>query len=1386
MTTTSPIEELASYVPALILRRMAADTGATMTPAVARFPAAVMVADLSGFTALTEHLTRHSPAGAEELTRILDLYFGHLVRVVTAHGGDVVKFAGDGLLALWYGEEPLDILARRAVQCALAVQMMMVPTVWGGLEGGEAPPGLQLRVGIGAGEVTTMHIGGVFGRWELLVTGEALRRTGEAEAAARPGEVLIAADTWPLVAQSCIGTPTRGGPVRLDGLVEDVPMRPLELPALVPEMADTLRAYLPKAIVNRLDAGQTAWLAELRRVTVLFINLPDLSADTPLRQAQALMRALQSTLYRYEGSISRLGTDSKGPTLVAALGLPPLAHEDDPERGLRAALGIQAALTELGFTCSIGVTTGQALCGAVGGQARREYTMMGSIVNRSARLMQAAAATARGGRPALLCDLATYRAAGTRVPCEPLAPLSLKGVVEPVPVFRPLAGPAPNPAPPIAPPTAPPDALVGRERERAALSAALASLARGRPVGPLIIEGEAGIGKSRLIAALRAEAEAAGLPVLAGAGSPVERSPYFAWRPVVAELLELQGAVGWRQDATNGARLDNGVDNIDTLLEALGDLAPLAPLLQALLPLDLPDTARTAQLVGQVRADNTRDLLLRLLEGAAARGPLLLIFEDAQWLDASSWALLLAATDRVGGLVPVVVARPMADLPPEYRQLTYRPEARYMRLRGLAPEAVRELLARRLGVASVPEAVWRLIAERSQGNPFFSEELAFALRDSGAIVVADGQCRLAAGADGIGLAEVALPETVQGLITSRIDRLSPAQQLTLKVASVIGPSFGLADLAAIHPVEPAPERLVNQLFTMQQAGLVAIEAFEPELIYAFRPAAASEVAYNLMSFAQRRRLHRALALRAEARDDAPPAQLAHHWRQAGEPARAVRYLALAGEEALRSGAYREAAGFLAEALAGVSAAGEADAPQVELDELSLARWERQLGAAYHGTGQLIESRELLARAAARLGYPPPAGPRQLLAGIGRELLTQLRQRLNPRPSVAGTAAAPLIEAARAYAVLSQLAYYDSQVPAALYGALLSLNLAERAGPSPELAGAYASAQVVLGPLPPLARVYRRRAHATAAALGHLPTLAWTAEAHALYAIGHADWRVARAALAHAIAIAEHLGDQRRRAECMALRCLVDAHQGEIRRALDGCVAVEALGARQGDVQVRTWGLVGAAENQLILGEAGLAANLLAEAEGLLAQNFDSARAEELWTYALMARVALHRGDSELAHTLATAAARLIGRLPQAAIYALAGYSAVAEVLLSLWESQARHATGPVAAEARRVVAAFGRFALVFPVARPTMLLWRGLELWLRGRRGAARHHWFHAAILAHRRGMPYEEARAHFQLGRHASGPERRAHLERAAALFARIGARPDEARARELLNLPN
>lgn len=1444
MTTLSTLEELASYVPALILRRMTGDSVATLTPSIERFPAAVLFADLSGFTALTEYLTQQNPAGAEELTRILDLYFGHLVQVVGAHGGDVVKFAGDGLLALWYGDEPLPQLAQRAVQCGLAVQMMMAPEVWGSFDGYLPSAGLKVRVGVAAGEVTTMHLGGVFGRWELLVTGDALRQASLAEAQARPGEVLIAADTWPLVREGCAGTPLPSGAVRLDTLIDYLPMRALEPPPLHPIMSDTLRAYLPKAILNRVDAGQTAWLAEQRRVTVLFINLPDLQAGTPLGQAQALMRTLQAMLYRYEGSISRLGTDNKGPTLVAAMGLPPLSHEDDAERGMQAALAIAGALRELEFSCSIGVTTGQALCGAVGAHNRREYTMMGSIVNRSARLMQAAAEVARSGGSPILCDMATYRAARDQVAFEALAPIALKGVSEPVPVYRPSAAPPAAQADPAEPEQSA-DTLIGREREQALFAELLAGLTGAGRGGALLIEGEAGIGKSRLLRQFAADARESGVCTLVGAASPVERAPYFAWRGVFRTLLsllssisltppplpprEVQGRIehlsdgGYRGvgandspsppvppsrereqgdapqgDVANGdlapqarpplhplgageagrsAPEGGGVaegPTADQLAAWLGpELGRLAPLLGAVLALDLPDNPLTAQMVGQVRADNTRALLVQLLARAAAQRSLLLVFDDLQWLDAGSWALLAAAAAQVQPLLLVTASRPMVETPEEYQRLVYQPDARRLQLRGLDPAAIERLLAHRLGVPAVPAEVSQLITQRAQGNPFFSEELLHALRDQRLLVVEAGGCRLvAASADPAQiLAALRLPETVQGLITSRIDRLSPAQQLTLKVAGVIGPVFALNTLSAIHPVERDAERLVDQLFALQQVGLVAIESFEPELIYAFKPAAACEVAYNLMSYGQRRRLHRALAelLEQSPHEPGQANNLARHWQSADEPLRAMPYLALAGEAALRGGAYREAVAALSEALAITTAhAGDAEpAP----DRLTLARWERQLGEAYHAMGRLIESRELLERAVARLGFAVPRRREEAALALAGELLRQARRRLWPPARPAQAAAPALLEGARAYGTLTQLAYYDSQLLPALHAALRGLNLAEQAGLSPELAGGYASTQVALGVLPPLARHYQRLAQRAAVQLDHLPTLVWVAESQGLYALGHTDWRRAEAALRYAIAIAERLGDHRRRAECRALLCLVQSHRGDVRGALAGCVELQAEGRRHGDTQVRTWGLVGAAENFLTLGDHQQAGALLGEAEGLLAEYFGSARAEEIWTYALMARAALLKGDLEVAHALAGVAGRLIGQVPPAAIYALSGYSALAEVSLLLWERSHGADRRSLAQRARQACAALGRFALIFPVARPATLTWGGLYAQHAGHPRAARRLWHQAIEQARRRGMPYAAARAHHELGRHSTGEERRAHLARAEALLAQVRA---------------
>jgi class 3 adenylate cyclase len=277
-----------------------------------------------------------------------------------------------------------------------------------------------------------------------------------------------------------------------------------------------MRAYIPGAILTRLAAGQISWLAELRRVTVIFINLPDLNHTMPLEQAQTVMRTLQAALYRYEGSINKLNVDDKGVTLVAALGLPPLAHEDDAIRGVQAALAMQTALRDLGLRSAIGITTGRAFCGAIGSEQRREYTMIGNVVNLAARLMQAATGD-------ILSDTATVQAAQTHLVFESLPAISIKGRAEPVLVFRPR-GETKTVVRPQA-------AIVGRNAERMLLSDQIQRLLRSEESGVVVIEGEAGIGKSRLVEELQRQAQVLGVNSLVGFGDAIEKSrPYHAWR----------------------------------------------------------------------------------------------------------------------------------------------------------------------------------------------------------------------------------------------------------------------------------------------------------------------------------------------------------------------------------------------------------------------------------------------------------------------------------------------------------------------------------------------------------------------------------------------------------------------------------------------------------------------------------------------------------------------------------------------------------------------------------------------------------------------------------------------------------------------------------------
>lgn len=429
------------------------------------FEGAVMFADISGFTALSERL------GAEELSERLDHFFERLLGTIARHGGDVIRIAGDAPLVVWKGPRARE----RAARCALAIQS-------------DTYDGLTLRIALTSGTLQLVSLGGLHDRWEWLLWGECLRELGPAGALARPGDVIE-------------------GSVRLTEPPPGDP-EPLEKP---PPRSNLLR-YLPAPARLRLEAGHEAWLAELRRVTVMFVNL---RGDRTLDELQGAVLAIQEVLAAEEGSLNQFLVDDKGTVCLAAFGLPPRAHHDDPVRAVRAAQQIARRLD-----ADIGLATGHLFCGPRGSRERREYCMIGNRVNLAARLM-------RGG---ILVDQATFEGARHQIEFETLPPLQVKGKEEPLPVFRPTAQRAQRAHRP----------LVGRQKELQQLLEV--------PRGLVWLEGEPGMGKTRLIHELLQRRG----PALTGQAQP-QGAPYHAW-PFPLPDSDLTGAA--RAEATRASLND--------------------------------------------------------------------------------------------------------------------------------------------------------------------------------------------------------------------------------------------------------------------------------------------------------------------------------------------------------------------------------------------------------------------------------------------------------------------------------------------------------------------------------------------------------------------------------------------------------------------------------------------------------------------------------------------------------------------------------------------------------------------------------------------------------------------------------------------------------------
>lgn len=650
---------------------------------------------------------------------------------------------------------------------------------------------------------------------------------------------------------------------------------------------------MPEELAAKARASQER-SGERRHVTVLFADISGFTAMAEKLDPEdvtAIMeecfRPLAERIYEYEGTIDKF----MGDAIMVVFGAP-IAHEDDPQRALRAALEMQETLEDtnsrlwekwgLKLAMHIGVNSGVVVAGEVGAQGHREYTVMGDVVNVASRLEAAAEVGT------ILVSEATYRLTSRHFDFEPVESMRVKGKTELVRPYR-LLGlkrtadgkPEGRRAP-----------LIGRDVELALLRHLVQRAVAGK--GQIVsIVGEAGVGKSRLVAELKAHLAARGLLILASNGlSFGGKALYLPFIHLFRSLCGIQ-----EDDSAEEARrkLYERMEQIDP------QLVELAPHIGELL-----SPGGSLENVG---AETRRRLLQKAIRQFLIRyaqmQPLALIIEDLHWVDPGCLEALSALVEGIANVPMLVAVTHRPDFSPAWARKSY-----YSQL-GLGPLSRDDsltLIEAFLQANSLPPSLKEMIASKAEGNPFFIEEAIRSLMDSQALRHEEGTW-VASG----DIRDVDIPDAVQNVIMARIDRLAERERAVIQCAAILGESFPLAllrELAGDGQVDEGLARL-EQLELVHEAGSL------PEVEYRFKTGQVRDVVYQSILIRRRKELH---ALAGAAIERLYPEQwekcqlLLYHYRLAEEREKIIHCTIHAANQAASVYALEQALGFYRQAL----------------------------------------------------------------------------------------------------------------------------------------------------------------------------------------------------------------------------------------------------------------------------------------------------------------------------------------------------------------------------------------------------------------------------------------------------------------------------------------
>ncbi len=1025
----------------------------------------ILRADISGSTPLAERLD------PEDLRVVLGSYFAALAREIHWQGGVIDKYVGDAVTAVFGLPDAREDDAVRAVVSAAAMQEAIAR------ENVEllSRYGVELacRIGIATGDVVGAALAEDVQATRTVI-GPPVGEAEALESAAPLGSVLVSPST-----RDAAHTAIRFAPA------EDVTPkgsgrrirahRVLGLRQEARAAENVARTQTTSASLQ-VAGERTYALAEARKVvTVLFA---DISSSEPLgtrldppqlrRVLGAYFGVLARAIQHYGGTIDKYVGDA----VMAVFGAP-ISHEDDGVRAIGAALAIQRSVRSLNATLErdhgiriairIGINTGEVVAGLLPGEVLA-YTVTGDAVNTAQRIESVAPPDA------VLVSGSTRDLARNAFVFEAVPPLTLKGKAEPVPAFR-VIGPERRLSPRGGP------TIVGRDPELSRLFEHYRRAAAGQ--GQVVhVHGEAGVGKTRLVAEFMSGLPSGATRIRARASSYEQATPYALVSELVRRMFSLSATA---DEATARAALAAALDArghegeeaaVSVLLEILGyeTRSPLDPA-------------------------GKRRLIVSLLRGAMERrtagdAPLVLLVEDLHWRDATSADVLAALSRGVASLrcLFLSTAREATDV---------AWPAEMVALEALGPAAAAELIDR-LAAAPLEQEARALILERTAGNPFFIEEVVRSLRDG---------------------KDVTVPATVQDLLEARLDGLDESARRVAQDAAVIGRTFWTRVLARVTP----DEELGPPLAALEREHFVNPVAVVPETAYAFTHALVQEVVYRTQLISRRRRTHVVVGdayaeLFGERLDEFVDA-LAFHYRRGDDDPKARTWLMRAGRRAQRLYANAEALDYFSGAIerSAADAGTRADAREAVGDVQRVSgRYDEALASYEDALGHRQET-EIIERARIRR----KTGLVRQLRGQASEALATFELVLSQLPPSADA------ERARTLLNIADLQFRDGKADVAIAHLHDAVAGAERSGDDDAVAEALKQLGTIHAYKGELARAleYQQRSLAAYTRLGDA-----LGEANVHNNIGRTERRRGRytaalAAYEKALSTRQRIGDQ---------------------------------------------------------------------------------------------------------------------------------------------------------------------------------------------------------------------------------------------------------------------